>query len=192
MQNKTLGVKPILFVAADPTDAARLRIGEEAREIGEKLHMARLKDVFVFEQRFSTRPEDLTQALLDVKPTIVHFSGHGTETGALCLEDKNGRTHPIDPGALASLFKQFTRNIECIVLNACYSEEQAIAISQHIKYVIGMNSAIGDKAAIAFSIGFYQALGSGRSVVDAFDFGCTQIRLQGITEYLTPVLLKRK
>ena len=55
-----------------------------------------------------------------------------------------------------------------------------------------MNTSIGDRAAIAFSVGFYQALGAGRAIDDAFDLGCTQIHLKGIPEYLTPIIHRRK
>lgn len=55
-----------------------------------------------------------------------------------------------------------------------------------------MNQAIGDKAAIAFSIGFYQALGAGRTTEEAYKLGVVQIRLQGIPEHLTPVLNKKE
>jgi hypothetical protein len=54
-----------------------------------------------------------------------------------------------------------------------------------------MNQAIGDKAAIAFATGFYQALGAGRTIDDAYKLGCVQIRLQDIPEHLTPVLIKK-
>jgi len=64
-------------------------------------------------------------------------------------------------------------------------------IAEHIEYVIGMNQAIGDKAASAFAIGFYQALGAGRPIEDAYKLGCVQIRLQRIPEHLTPVLIKK-
>lgn len=40
-----------------------------------------------------------------------------------------------------------------------------------------MNQAIRDDAAIAFSIGFYRALGYGRSFEDAFKFGKNAIQL---------------
>ncbi len=33
----------VLFLAADPRDAARLRLGEELREIDEKLRLSRLR-----------------------------------------------------------------------------------------------------------------------------------------------------
>ncbi len=50
----------ILFLAAEPTDAARLRLGEESREIQEKLQLAKLRYRFVFNQRMALRPEDLS------------------------------------------------------------------------------------------------------------------------------------
>ncbi|GEM_PF-5898633 len=57
------------------------------------------------------------------------------------------------------MFKLFAaKGVECVLPNACYSEVQAKAISQHVNYVIGMNKTIGDKAAIAFSVAFYDAL----------------------------------
>ena len=181
----------ILFLAADPTDASRLRLGEEVREIQEKLQLAKLREQFELHQRMSIRPSDISQALLDIQPKIVHFSGHGTATGALRFENQVGETHPIQPDALAALFEQFTNQVGCVVLNACYSETQATAIAKHIDYVIGMNQAIGDKAAIAFAVGFYQALGAGRTMEEAYKLGCVQIRLQGIPEHMTPVLKKK-
>jgi hypothetical protein len=181
----------ILFLSADPTDASRLRLGEELREIQEKLRLAELRERFKLEQRMSVRPTDISQALLDVHPEIVHFSGHGATTGALCFENLVGETFPIEPDALAALFEQFAHQVKCVLLNACYSETQAKAIAKHIEYVIGMNQAIGDEAAIAFAIGFYQALGAGRTIEEAYKLGCVQIRLQSIPEHLTPVLIKK-
>ncbi len=180
----------ILFLAADPTDASRLRLGEEAREIQEKLQLSKSRDQFILHQRMSVRPMDISQALLDVNPQIVHFSGHGTSSGALCVEDRIGQIHPIQPEALAALFEIFASEVNCVILSACYSAAQAQAIAKHIRYVIGMSQAIGDKAAIAFSVGFYQALGAGRSIEEAYKLGCVQIRLENIPEHLTPVLIK--
>jgi len=139
----------------------------------------------------SVRPTDISQALLDVNPRIVHFSGHGESTGAIYLEDKTGKRHPVEPQALAALFEQFTGQVECVVLNACYSEQQARAIGRHIDWVIGMDQSISDKAAIAFSIGFYQALGAGRSILDAYKLGRVQIGLDEATEHLVPILIQK-
>jgi CHAT domain-containing protein len=141
--------------------------------------------------QLSVRASDLSQALLDTQPQIVHFSGHGTSDGALCLEDQVGETQPVEPDALAELFEVTADQVQCVVLNACYSGTQANAIAKHIPCVIGMSQDIGDEAAIAFAVGFYQALGAGREIEDAYKLGCVQIRLRGIPEHLTPVLIKK-
>ena len=181
----------ILFLAADPTDSARIRQGEELREIQEKLKQSKQRARFEIYQQMSARPADISQAMLDVQPQIVHFSGHGSTSGSLSFESIMGTTQPVEPAALAELFKQFATQVICVVLNACHSDMQASAIAEHVEYVIGMNQAISDQAAIAFAIGFYQALGAGRSIEDAYKLGCTQIRLQGFPEHLTPVLIKK-
>ena len=182
----------ILFLAADPTNASRLRLGEELREIQEKLQLSRWRDQFNLHQRMSVRPSDVSQALLDMNPQVVHFSGHGTSAGALCFEDTLGEVHPVQPEALAALFELFANRVHCVILNACYSDTQAKAIAKHVEYVIGMSKAIGDKAAIAFAIGFYQALGAGRSIEEAYKLGCIQIQLQNIPEHSTPTLIKKE
>ncbi|BAY66911.1 hypothetical protein NIES22_70550 (plasmid) [Calothrix brevissima NIES-22] len=97
-----------------------------------------------------------------------------------------------DTVALAKLFELFSTTIECVVLNACYSEVQASAIAKHIPYVIGMNKEIGDKAAVKFATGFYNALGAGEGVKFAYKLGCNVIQLDGIPEHLTPVLIKKQ
>lgn len=182
----------ILFLAADPSDAVRLRLGQELRDIRERLQLARYGNKFSLDSRESVRIGDITQAIFDTEPRIIHFSGHGTANGELCFEDSSGNTQSVKPDALASLFKLIADQVECVVLNACYSRKQAQQIAQHIPFVIGMNQAIEDEAAIAFSVGFYKALGAGRSVKEAYEFGCVEIQLANIPKSLSPVLLEKE
>lgn len=181
----------ILFLASNPKDTSRLRLDQELRDIAEGLQCAQKRDQFNLKQRLAVRPRDIQRAMLDVGPQIIHFSGHGVGEQGLVFEDEIGNTKLVDGAALAGLFELFADQINCVVLNGCYSEVQAKAIGQHIPYVIGMNQAIGDKAAIAFAVGFYDALGAGRDVEFAYKLGCAAIRLEGIAENLTPVLLKQ-
>ena len=182
----------ILFFAAEPSDQVRLWLGREFREIKDEISRSLEKDHFILElPELSSRSKDITRALLETKAEIVHFSGHGSSGGQLFFETDDGKALPIEPEILASLFKHFSEKIKCVVLNACYSEKQAKALSHHIDYVIGMTRGISDKAAIAFSIGFYQALGAGRSIEEAFEMGKIQSGLQSAPEYQTPILLKR-
>jgi hypothetical protein len=182
----------ILFLSADPVNAPRLSLGREFREIQDQLRASKFREQFKLESRMSVRPTDISRAMLDVRPKIVHFSGHGSSHGELCFEDQAQIAQTVQPDALADLFQLFAGQVKCVLLNACYSEIQGNAIARHIEYVIGMSHAVGDDAAIAFSIGFYQALGAGEAIENAYKFGCVQIEIFNIPEHLTPVLIKRQ
>ena len=185
--------KTILVLASSPSDKARLRLDREVREIEEGLRRSQHRDKFVLKQRLAIRSDDLRRALLDFKPQIVHFSGHGEGEDGLLVENDAGLAQNLPTEALANLFKRSVdRGLECVVLNACYSEVQANAIAEHIDYVVGMNSAIGDDAAIKFAVGFYDELGAGYSYEDAYNGGCDAIALQGIPEQHIPVFKNLK
>lgn len=183
-------VKKILILAANPKGTTPLRLGEEVREIDEGLRRSQNYSQFLLTQKWEVRYRDVYRAMLDVKPQIVHFCGHGAGEQGLAFEDETGQVQLESAESIAALFELFTkRDLECVVLNACYSEVQAGAISQHVKYVIGMNAAIGDKAAITFAVAFYDALGAGESIEFAYKLGCIQLVRMG--EQQTPVLKKR-
>jgi len=179
-----------LVLAANPKGTKNLRLDEEKREIIDRLRSAGYGKVPI-SSTGATRPRDIQQAMMDFKPQIVHFTGHGAGQDGLAFEDGTGRLKLVSSEALADLFKLFSERVECVVLNACYSEFQAKAIVRHINYVIGMSKAIGDRAAIEFSVGFYTAVGAGESIEFAYQLGCNAIQLEGIPEDLTPVLFRK-
>jgi hypothetical protein len=181
-------LKTILFLAANPKGTTPLRLDQEMRDIAEGLQRSQHREQFRLEQRWATRPRDIQRALLDCQPYIVHFSGHGAGEDGLALEADNGTIQLVDATALSGLFKLFAHHIRCVVLNACHSDLQATAIAQHIPHVIGMKQAIGDRAAMEFAIGFYDALGAGQPIEFAYKLGCSAIRMSGIPEELTPTL----
>jgi class 3 adenylate cyclase len=181
----------VLFLAANPAGTKPLRLDEEIREITAKIQAAEHRDALELISCWAVRPDDLQQALLQHRPHIVHFSGHGTP-GEIVLTDDQGKAKPVGKTALASLFKTLKDNVKVVVLNACSTDEQASAIVQHIDCAIGMNQSIGDEAAITFAASFYRALAFGRSVQEAFDLGRTALLLEGIPEENTPKLLARK
>jgi tetratricopeptide (TPR) repeat protein len=191
MTTSNTSPQTILFLAANPKGTAPLRLDQELRDVSEGLQRAQERDQFKLEKRSAVRPRDIQRAMLDLRPQIIHFSGHGTGEAGLVFEDEIGNSKLVDGDALAALFELFADQLNCVVLNGCYSEVQAQVIAQHISYVIGMNKVIGDKAAITFAVGFYDALGAGRDVEFAFKLGCAAIRLEGIAEYLTPILIKK-
>jgi len=188
-QKQTIGeMIKILFLGASPIDEVRLRIDEELRDIESGLKLATLRDQFELKSQWAITTKTLQQAMLDEKPTIVHFSGHGSING-IAVEDTLGNSKLIGNDAIGSLFELFSTDTKCVVLNSCYSESQANEIAKHIPYVIGMKSSVNDKAAIAFSVGFYTALGAGKDIKFAFRMGTVAIKMEGISGSDLPVLL---
>lgn len=183
-------VNSILFLAANPIDTPRLRVDEELREIQSRIVDSDFRDQFNLETRMAIRAIDLGPALSKIRPRIVHFAGHGTQSGELLLEDENGNAAHLDAAALASLFRTARGDgLECVVLNSCYSAHLAKAIAQEVKYVIGMSDNHSDRVAIAFSSAWYQALASGRTIEEAFTLARHEIALQDEKAQDFPVLI---
>ncbi len=178
----------ILFLGASPINEDRLRIDEEVRNIEHGLKLASLRDRFILKSEWAVTSKSLQQAMLDEKPTIVQFSGHGHK-GGIALEDTLGNSKLIDNSALGSLFELFKDNVQCVFLNSCYSESQAREIAKHIPYVIGMKSSVPDETAITFSIGFYAALGAGKDIKFAYKLGLVGIQLEGIGGNDIPIMI---
>jgi hypothetical protein len=177
-------MKKILILLASPQDkdTPPLELDRELRQVETALECAIDLNQFEILILWAARVEDLRRELLHEKPQIVHFSGHGAGSYGLVLETDSRQKQFVGTEALAGLFELCKDYVECVLLNACYSEEQAIAIHRHIDYVIGMNQAILDRAAIEFTIGFYDALAAGRSYEDAYRVGCNAIALMGIND----------
>ncbi len=189
-EKRIIGEKiKILFLGASPLDEVKLRINEEVREIETGLKMASLRDNFDLKSEWAVTTKTLQQSMLDEKPTIVHFSGHGDYDG-IYLEDSLGNSKLIENEAIENLFELFSENVKCVFLNSCYSASQASLISNHIPYVIGMKSSVLDEVAILFSVGFYAALGAGRDIPFAYKMGLLRIKLEGIEGSDIPVLIE--
>ena len=184
----------ILILTAIPRG---LRLDREIREIEEAIRRAARRDKFEIRMRTAVRPQDIRRALAEERPQIVHFCGHGLEDGSLLLEDDGGNDKPVSGEGLARLFKLHTDYVICVLLNACHSAKSAEAIGQYINYAIGMNQQIQDKTAIAFTQGFYDALGyETPDNIDiferAFQEGLVAIQLEDISEGQIPVLIKNE
>ncbi|KST69469.1 nSTAND1 domain-containing NTPase [Mastigocoleus testarum] len=188
-------VKKILILAANPR--GDLELDKEIRDIEEALKVSVYREQFDFKIKLAVRVKDLQNAILKEKPWIVHFCGHGSGSEGLVLENDLGQQQLVSTEALADLFRLVAdRGIECVLLNACYSQIQAEAIGKYINYVIGMQQSIRDDAARAFTRGFYDALNLEETIESAYKFGCHRIQAEiggqpGLFEHLIPVLLKK-
>ena len=182
----------ILFLGANPADSTPLRLDHEVREIDRSLASASLGHRFQLQQKWAVRASELQSHLLRCKPQILHFSGHGSRQRGIFLEDENGISQPVSGPQLARLLGQFSQNLRCVVLNACYSEEQAQAVAQEIDCVVGMSTTVADLAAIRFAAVFYEALAYGSDVRAAFDLCCADVVVGQLNQDAVPQLLTRR
>jgi C-terminal of Roc, COR, domain/CHAT domain len=186
--------KTVLFLASNPSDVEkgvqRQRMDEEARRISESLRRGRYGRRFKLLQKFAATRSVLWNALLDLdrKPAIVHFSGYGSSKGEIILEDMMGQSQQVNVNALGDLFGLFNDHVECVILNACFSDKQAEELSKHIRYVVGLSDKIPEDAAIGFAEAFYDAIGNGRDVKFAYNLACSAIEMFGLEGRDAPVL----
>ena len=192
-EGQTTEQQKILILAAVPQG---LRLDKEIRKIESAIRRTTNLDLFEVKIKTAVRPKDIRRALAEEQPQIVHFCGHGDEDGSLQLEDDGGNYKLVAPEGLAFLFKLHADYVKCVVLNACYSEKPAEEISEYINYVIGMNSAIADNAALVFSEGFYDGLGYISNNQDmfqrAFDEGMVAIQMESPSQGSIPILKKKE
>lgn len=178
----------VLFLAANPLDQEQLRLDEEVRAIGEMIRKAKYRDVVRLESRWALRPLDLLQAINECQPTVVHFSGHGSDRDEIVLQDDAGNSKPVTKEAIVQTLAAASGEIQLVFFNTCYSRGQAEAVVEYIPAAIGMSVEIGDEAARVFAAQFYSAIGFGLSVGQAFEQARAALMLEAIPEETTPEL----
>jgi WD40 repeat protein len=206
----------ILFLAANPRGTSLLALGEEARAIQVELDRSGYRDCFELETRWAAQPLDLLREIRKLRPTVVHFSGHGgpgsrgatsarrrrdavsdsnaqdsEPTRGLLFQGADGRAQVVAAQALRDAFGAAGASVKLVVLSACYSDKQADALRSYVDCVVGVTGTIGDGAARTFAIGFYGGLGEQESVAAAFRQGCAAIELEGLRDSDRPQLRVR-
>jgi hypothetical protein len=186
----------VLFLASNPLQQSRLALDEEVRTITAQIRSADHRDAIELISAWAVRRDDLQQLLLQHKPHILHFSGHGTrytptvvtppstsisgrdmavsgkdQVAQLVLMGEGGKAQPMREAPLIHLLGVLKDNLKLVVLSACHSESIAEALAEVMPYTIGMSGAIPDDAAIAFAAAFDRGLGFGRTLQEAFDLG---------------------
>lgn len=179
----------LLVLASSPLDQGPLRLGAEVKEIKEALQRSMHRGNWTIESNEAATVDDLRRALLDHKPAILHFCGHGGGDSGICFEDEEGETNSAVAEPLAKLLHNFKDTLKCVVLNACYSEAQAKIISREIDYVVGMRSAVGDDCARKFAVAFYDAIFADTSYRIAFNLGCSALDLNRLPSADAPIFM---
>jgi len=178
----------VLFFASNPKGTSNLRLDEEVRSIQEMIRKSEHRDSIVFESRWAVRPLDILQAINELNPDIVHFSGHGADTTDLILENIDGTAKHVTKEAITQTMMSASDKIRLLFFNNCFSYGQAESVIQHVDAAIGMTTAIYDNGACVFSAQFYSAIGFGLSVKKAFEQAKAVLMLENPHEENTPEL----
>jgi hypothetical protein len=182
----------ILFLAANPSGTDRLALDREARAIQVELERSGFRDCFELVTWWAAEPLDLLRELRKLKPTVVHFSGHGgQDVAGLFFQGPDGRARLVSTAAIEETFDAAGASVKLVVLSACYSEAQAEALLAHVDCVVGMGGSIHDDAARSFAIGFYGGMGERESVTAAYKQGRAAISLEGLRDGDRPQLKVR-
>jgi hypothetical protein len=207
----------VLFLASNPCKQTRLALDEEIRAITSKIRSADYRDAIELVPAWAARPDDLQQLILQHRPRVVHFSGHGAwdrpiepalpgnmlperdmvlrdsgQVEQLVFMGERGQAHPISKAALLDLFSALRDDVHLVLINSCHSEPIAEAIGEVIPCSIGMSGAISDEAAITFAAAFYRGLGFGRNIREAFSLGKNALMHLEVPEDQAPRLYCRK
>ena len=178
----------VLFFATNPKDTDRLRLDEEVRTIQEMIRKSDHRDSIMFESRWAVRPLDIMQAINELDPDIIHFSGHGADTSDLVLESADGTAKLVTKEAITQTIMTSSDKIRFMFFNTCFSDEQAKSVIEHIDVAIGMKGTINDNGACAFAAQFYSSLGFGLSVKKAFEQAKGTLMLESPKEQHIPQL----
>lgn len=181
----------VLFLASNPINTESLRLDKEARAIQEMIRKSEYRDTIKFETRWAVRTSDLLQAINEINPDIIHFSGHGANNGDLVFENANGESKLVTKETMTQTIMSLSDKVRLIFFNACFSAIQAKNIVEYVDAAIGMNASIGDDAALVFAAQFYSAIGFGKNLKIAFEQAKAALLLEGIKEETIPELYVR-
>jgi CHAT domain/Effector-associated domain 11 len=115
--------------------------------------------------------------------------------GIVMYDESMRRPQLVSTVALDDLFSLVTEEdlgiqVKAVLLNACFSENQAIAIGKYVEYVIGTSDAVPDEAAIQFAAGFYFGMTQTMGIERAFRTGRTRALMTGLNDKNLFVLYK--
>jgi hypothetical protein len=191
----------VLIVAANPAGLSALDLKGEQEAMGASGQV----QIKVLED---PGPEDLRRELQSGKHQIVHFMGHGlsdSARGSLVFSTPEGRPLLVTGSQLSHLV-QGTPALGLALLNACHSASTpkgsgadplagvaGALVRGGLSAVVGMQLAISDRAALAFSKVLYAKLAEGDPIEAAVSEARLALYLSDpdVSDWVAPVLFLR-
>jgi hypothetical protein len=181
----------VLYMTANPE--LDLRTEVEVRDVQQAVKGALHRDLINVQYRPAATPEDLLDGLNDVRPHVVHFSGHAGDAAVLfdnaSVDNPEGRAVPFE--LLARALGATAEPPKLLVLNGCDTLDGAEVLLEVTPVVIAMATEISDLAASAFAARFYAAVAAAQPIGPALRQAAVVLDLMGLDEGWKPNVLSR-
>ncbi len=161
----------VLYLTASPPGETALRVDAEVNSVLAALRGTKLRDRIELHLRPAASPDDLVNGMNDLRPHVVHFSGHGNAEG-LAFDNASvvaPELQGLSFATLAKLLKATDERPKLALLNSCNSVSGAAVLNEAIPVVIAMSGSVADMSAGLFARYFYEAIGGGQSIGHAVD-----------------------
>lgn len=161
----------VLYLTSNPEETSSLRVDAEVNNVMKALRGVKHRDLIELAYRPAATPQDLVDGINDLRPHVVHFSGHGGPHGVLfdnaSFDAPKGQV--VGFGPLARLLAATRFPPTLVVLNACETVVAAELLLEAVPVVIAMSEPVGDMSAGIFATHFYAAIGGAQSIGHAVD-----------------------
>src|SRR5579864_810679 len=155
----------VLFLEANPLTTNQSGLEEKVRTIRHELqHFRNL----VFDLGWAAGVDDLKGELEFYPSDVVHFVGHGTGEG-IVMSKKAGDMKAISDEALALRFSRFSPRTRLVILDGCYTIEQAKALTDVVDCVIGISNQADAGSILWFIMLLYRNISEGCSIQEAIN-----------------------
>ncbi len=120
----------ILFVGSNPSDTENIGVDAEFRDVQQEIASSDNRDQLNLEYLPAPRPTDLSRRLNEFQPDIVHFTGHGTESGAFVISAPDDSNNELSAKQMKELFVALNRQFKILFFNYCFSQLQAAVMAE--------------------------------------------------------------
>jgi len=161
----------VLYLTANPEQ--NLRTDAEVRGVQDQVRRALHRDLIKIDYRPAATSDDLIAGLNDLRPHVVHFSGHAGDAALLfdngSIEAPQGQDVPYN--LLARAIGATDLPPVLVVLNGCDTLTGAEVLLESTAVIVATASSISDLAASVFAAKFYAAIAAAQTIGAAVDQG---------------------
>ena len=172
----------VLYLTANPEQ--NLRTDAEVRGVQDQVRRALHGDLIKIDYRPAATSDDLIAGLNDLRPHVVHFSGHAGDAALLfdngSIEAPQGQDVPYN--LLARAIGATDLPPVLVVLNGCDTLTGAEVLLESTAVIVATASSISDLAASVFAAKFYAAIAAAQTIGAAVDQGSISVDLAGLDE----------